>query len=98
MSKKLLLSKFILKKIIKADILGIYETHGRNVWKYQEVIGSRKLKTDKQYNGQMKKSTKWQTMIYKTLLRKLKFEQLEPPQKKNHNKNRGWNQMLQKDK
>jgi hypothetical protein len=36
-----------------------------------------KSKKDRQYNGQ-KKKTKGQTMIYKTLYRKLKIKQHEP--------------------
>ena len=38
---------------------------------------SHRLKKERQYNGQ-KKGTKRQTMIYKTLHRKLKIEQHEP--------------------
>jgi len=47
------------------------------VEKFQDskgVIRSRQTKKYIQYNGQ-KKRTKWQTMIYKTLHRKLKIEQ-----------------------
>ena len=43
----------------------------------KEVIRSRKLKTDRQYNGQKKKKTKGQTMIYTTLHSKLKIEHNE---------------------
>ena len=41
------------------------------------VIRNRKPKKDRQYNGQ-KKMTKGQTMICKTIHRKLKFEQQKP--------------------
>jgi len=46
----------------------------RKVSRYQRVTRSRKSKKEWQYNGQ-KKRTKEQTMIYKTLHRKLKIEQ-----------------------
>ena len=41
------------------------------------VIRSRKSKKDSEYNGQKKKD-KGQTIMYKTLHRKLKIEQREP--------------------
>ena len=44
------------------------------------MIKSRKW-TDKVYNDQQKKKTKGQTMIYKTLHRKLKTEQHDPIEK-----------------
>ena len=44
------------------------------------VIKSRESRKDRQHNGQ-KKSMKGQTMIYKTLHRKLKIKQHEPPLK-----------------
>jgi hypothetical protein len=50
------------------------------------VIISRKSKISWQYNGQKKKD-KGQTMMYKTLHRKLSIQQREP------HYNRGWTQM-----
>ena len=41
------------------------------------VMRSRKSK-HRQFNGQKKKTTQKQTMSYKTLLRKLKIEQIDP--------------------
>jgi len=41
----------------------------------KEIIRIRKSKKDRQHNGQTKKE---QTMIYKTIHRKLKIEQHEP--------------------
>ena len=45
--------------------------------RYQGVIRSRKFKTDRQYNDQ-RKTAKEETMIYKTLHRKLYIERHEP--------------------
>ena len=67
----------------------------------KEVIRSRKSTRDRQYNGQKcedtiirsrksnRKRTKRQTMIYKTLHRKLKIGQHKP-----HLKRRGWTHKL----
>ena len=55
------------------------------------LIKIRKWKKNRQYNGQ-KKRTNEQTMIYKTLHRKVKIEQRKP------HKKQGWTQVLVKSK
>jgi hypothetical protein len=43
----------------------------------KRIVRDRKSKTDRQHNGQKRKSTNGQTTIYKTLHRKLRIEQHE---------------------
>ena len=69
-------SKTQEKQKRKQSIIGLYlikfdDTKG--------IIRSHSL-NDRQYNGQRKR-TKWETMVYKTLNRKLKIEKREPHDK-----------------
>ena len=69
----------------------IFSLYWKKVWRYKGVIRSRKSK-DRLYNDQEKK-TKGQTMIWKTLHRKLKIEQHEPPRKTERRVNSGINDL-----
>ena len=75
----------------------IYMFRSRKVWRYQGVIKSRKSKRYRQYNVQryrqynaQEKNKKRQTMIHKTLHKRLKVEQRESQSKQ------GWSHVYWK--